>query len=213
MPPPVISVAACVRERAQINSRFNHPACLVVQLRGPQASSHHTAADTEQGKQSFYDQRVGTMIKIISEGTFFYYVPAAKEFSLEGAVFNLPTTTVSQLLAGSDTRLALFNNMLPPNQLLPYWLVWQDGKDLVALDSNVRSGSARDQEFSNALRAIPQRTRCFECGGTFQTLVIDPGLPYPNAPSLDREKILKAKILACPQCGASLRQIVVKIVT
>lgn len=151
------------------------------------------------------------MKTIIAEGTTFRYVPAATKIEAAGIDFKLPNSTVERLLDGADTRLALFDNLLPPHQMLPYWLVWQDEKDLHALDSKVNDGLTTDEDFVSAFRAVPQRTRCFKCGEAFQTLVIDSGDPYPGAPNLHRQKIAKAKILCCPRCGAALRQIVVKI--
>jgi DNA-directed RNA polymerase subunit RPC12/RpoP len=153
------------------------------------------------------------MITIKAEGTEYLYVPATSNPKLVDVKFEVPMTVVEQLIQGADTRLALFKNMLPPHSLVPYWLVWQENKDLQMLDHRVLNGLSTDQDFTNAFRTVPQLTRCFTCGQTYRTLVIDAGDPYPGAPALRREKISKVKTLPCPLCGSSLRQIVVKIVS
>ena len=148
------------------------------------------------------------------EGTRFFYV-LATENALELTELPLsaspPDTRTVILGHGTDTRLAVFASMLPGNPGRFYVLYWPDGTDLVALDQRVAAGTSEDADFAGAVRTVYQETLCGSCGSTWPTLVIPPGDPYPGAPGLLDRKIAAAQLQTCPRCGASLRQLVVKI--
>jgi len=154
------------------------------------------------------------MIDVTCEGTEFKYLSAQDIDNGEGTEFTagLQPAVAERLRKGRDTRLVLFRNLLPPHQWIPYWLVWQNPPDLSALDERARKGLYSAEDFGPAFRTIPQRIRCPKCGQSFQTLLIDAGDPYPNAPELHRKKIARLRILPCPNCGSSLRQLVAKII-
>ncbi len=97
--------------------------------------------------------------------------------------------------------------------VLVYWLYWGDGTDLHALDLRVKAGTYTDADFEGSLKTVYSRHICFSCNREWDALIIPPGDPYLGAPGLDDRK-LKAwwpRLLKCPACGASQRQLVVKI--
>jgi len=154
------------------------------------------------------------MIEVNCEGTRFKYLPAreVEADELRKLQFALDDATVARLCRGEDTRLALFEFQLSPNQWLAYWLVWQTPVDLLALDQRVRDGTYRTEDFAPSIRTMHQRTWCLDCGKIVPTLIVDSADPYPGAANLLREKLTKFRILQCPNCGYSLRQLVVKFI-
>lgn len=154
------------------------------------------------------------MKEIKAEGTSFIYIDSESVAEgLRAAKQSSPSfdpDQASKVLCAQGVRMALFRSQLPPNSHVPSYLVWSDAKGLDDLDSKVRAGTHRDEDFFSSIRTHFQVTRCFSCGEQFDTLVVDPGDPYPGAPDLLQKKIERFRIARCPKCQKSLRQLVAK---
>lgn len=110
-----------------------------------------------------------------------------------------------------DTRLVVIKNFFETNIADVYYLYWDDGSDLDALDAKVENNRYTDQDFVGSVKTVFQWTECLNCRQKWLTLVIPPGDPYQGAPGLLEKKIKKAKFKQCPNCNAPLRQMVVKL--
>lgn len=158
-----------------------------------------------------------TQVKEIkAEGTSFIYVDADSvadglQIAKQGSRPGFDEQQAGKVLLAPDVRMALFRWPLPPNSLMPYYLVWRETAGLRQLDFKVQAGAHRDVDFFPSIRTHFQVTRCFSCGGEFDTLVVDAGDPYPGAPDLLRKKIGLFQFKRCPKCEKSLRQLVAKI--
>ena len=154
------------------------------------------------------------MRQVQAEGTRFLYLTKGEdinslnesELTLSGS---LPEETAA-VLESNDVRLTVFERMLRRKQGGPYFLLWQDGRDLNEVDARVTEGSYTDADFAAALRTTYQETTCDDCGTASKSLVIPPGDPYPGAPGLQERKIASARFARCPRCRAAFRQMVVK---
>ncbi len=113
----------------------------------------------------------------------------------------------------SDFRLVLMRNVFSPDAADVYYLHWNDGQNLNALDIKVEQGTFSDSDFELSVKTVYQRTQCPKCHLWWDTLVIPPGDPYLGAPGLLEKKVAmrSGSYNTCPNCGASLRQLVVKI--
>jgi predicted Zn-ribbon and HTH transcriptional regulator len=151
------------------------------------------------------------MIHIKAEGTQFDYVPANSAATVIESTWSIPPEEAFGLATGQDTRLSRFRDLLSSSRQCPYWLVWQRPTNLLEIDSRAEMGNAEDRDFADAFRAIVQPTRCSQCEAEFRTLIIDPGDPYPDAPTLLQRKIARLEIKRCPKCGGSFRQLVAKV--
>lgn len=78
------------------------------------------------------------------------------------------------------------------------------------LDLNVEYGTFRDEDFIHSVKTFYQLTRCTVCASKWHTLILDLDA-YFDVPGLAREKLSRATIRLCPNCGSILRQLVVKI--
>jgi hypothetical protein len=114
----------------------------------------------------------------------------------------------------SDIRVVL-SKLLQSDVLYLYFLHWDDESDLGKLDEKVVSGTFTDKDFENAVKTQLTETRCFNCNWEGYTLVMPPAEPYIGAPGLEQKKLAlrtaRQGFKTCPNCGASLRQDVVKI--
>lgn len=150
------------------------------------------------------------MIKIIAEGTTFFYVPP----SAGHEAFTRMSTTASEeqlaLASGVDTRLAFFRGRR--ESLIPYWLVWQAPVDLQHLDIEMNKEGANTNIFIGALRTLLLTSRCRSCASEYRTLCIDAGDPYPGNSELHMQKIRTMQIIRCPKCGGIFGLLVAKIV-
>ena len=159
------------------------------------------------------------MNKVQAEGTAYIYFDRADEVPRATAmglrVEGLDPFMVEQLPNSTDVRLALVRSFFRPEAADVYYLYWDDGSDLDALDAKVERGAYTDDDFRNSVKTLYQRTVCANCQSQWDTLIIPPGDPYPGAPRLLQEKIrvraARGSFKACPRCGARLRQMVVKI--
>ena len=156
-----------------------------------------------------------SLISITAEDTHFRYLPGGTDLlAVEGSLFPagpVPPHLLTQLADGPQTRLAQFQSLLPPHDPITYVLTWTDGTNLSQIDAGARAGQLVDRDFYMCFRAAYSRTRCFTCQSVYHTLVIIDGDPYPGNPKLDGEKVRRAPLLTCPNCRASLRRLVVKI--
>lgn len=150
-------------------------------------------------------------MKIEAEGTEFELIDS--EAISERGTFGLELPfSADELAKSSDMRIALFRGHLPPNEPIPYVLVWQDKTDLGDLEARLQNGDYKDQDFSNALRTSYRKLRCPACDAEVRAFVIDSGDPYPFNETLHRDKIEKMEVKKCPHCSSRLRQLVAKIV-
>jgi hypothetical protein len=154
---------------------------------------------------------------VCAEGTYYLYftrsdgVPSATVMGLR--IWHMDDYMVDRLTTGhemSDVRLGL-DRSLRPGLAITYYLHWDDGRDLNALDRRVEEDTYNDEDFKHSAKTHHARTLCFTCHLKWDTLVMDGGDPYYGARHLLQEKITSHRILRCPNCGASLRQLVVKI--
>jgi len=155
------------------------------------------------------------MHKTQAEGTAFWYLTGngdPSEMTSTGLSVHAPDPgIVARVRQAPDVRLVVFERMLKRTQGDVYYLHWNNGQDLVALDQRVIAGTYTDADFAASVKTTYQVTRCDACGSEWQTLVIPPGDPYPGAPGLLQRKIVASKIELCPACRGVLRQAVVKI--
>jgi len=155
------------------------------------------------------------MHKVQAEGTTFWYVTGDEDpadITSTGLVVEAPDPELAaRIRQHPDVRLVVFERMLKRTHGDVYYLFWNNGQDLVALDRRVLAGTYTDADFVASVKTTFQETRCDNCGSHWQTLVIPSGDPYPGAPGLLQRKIALSKFELCPACRASLRQMVVKI--
>ncbi|HEX6100517.1 MAG TPA: hypothetical protein VF432_29650 [Thermoanaerobaculia bacterium] len=157
------------------------------------------------------------MIDVRAEGTDFSYLPrdahVPEDVRISDAPGDLPPFLAERRQSAEDWRVARmsFHPRVPP---AIYALHWMGAPDLDAIDRRVRDGSSTDDDFRDSIRTLFQRTRCFKCGRTWNTLIVPPE-EYLGAPQLMQQKIqartAARAFLSCPECHASLRQLVVKI--
>ena len=155
------------------------------------------------------------MREIHVEGTKFYYFLAddgISEIEATGLSVTTPdTAVVSAAREAVDVRLAVFRRILQPGRGDVYFLFWNNEQNLTIVDQRVAAGSATDDDFTASVKTTHQLTVCERCRSWWSTLIIPPGDPYPGAPGLMERKIAASRILLCPKCGSSFRQMVVKI--
>ena len=155
------------------------------------------------------------MKKIQAEGTTFAYwtradgIPKAIEMGLQ--VKGLEPFMATQLGTCPEIRLILIR-LLDLHIAYIRYLYWDNEQDLDILDDKVVQGKFTDDDFKDAVKTVYQRTVCSNCGYTWDTLVMPPE-PYLGSPGLFEKKLAEKvpKLKTCPNCGASLRQLVVKI--
>jgi hypothetical protein len=159
------------------------------------------------------------MITIRPEGVDYYLyfpkgeVPATPEIG-GLTVYRLPEAfMLQQLPATQDFRLVLERSVLMPTDALVYYLHWDDGLDLEALDRRVLDGIIREADFAQAAKTLYQGTICDRCRTMWDTLVMPTGEIYPGLPvAFAHAKVARHAIIRhCPACGARFRQLVVKI--
>jgi len=118
--------------------------------------------------------------------------------------------------ADDDVRMVLRPRFRAPDSADVYYLYWSEGGRARDIDVRVTQGGYTGTDFTNAVLTIYQATFCTKCGYVWHTLIIPPDNPYLDDRGvfnheLFRTKIVQSKILTCPTCHASLRQLVVKI--
>jgi hypothetical protein len=152
---------------------------------------------------------------VTTEGTTFFYLTGFDdESSIDSSglfVTIQDRAAFSRVRQLCDVRAAVFESMLRRGRGNVYYLYWRDNRDLSELDQRVGTSSYTDEDFVTSVKTIYQNTLCDRCRASWNTLVIPPGDPYPGAPGLLEKKISSSKFVPCPRCGASLRQMVVKI--
>jgi hypothetical protein len=155
------------------------------------------------------------MIDVRTEGTEFSYLPRdarlPEDVRVSDAPGDLPPFLAERRQSAEDWRVVRVPALrVPPINVLH----WMGDPDLDTVDRRVRDGAWTDADFRDSIRALFQRTRCFKCGRTWNTLIVPPE-EYLGAPHLMRQKIqartAARAFLSCPECHASLRQLVVKI--
>lgn len=156
------------------------------------------------------------MKEIQAEGTRYIYftrtdgIPAATVMGLD--VKGIDPFMRQHLAESEDVRLVLIPSPLWPDAAYVYYLHWDDGRDLVALDHKVEEGTYTDEDFRHAAKTLYQKTVCDDCHEDWDTLVMPTGDPYLGAPGLEDVKIREHAVISrCPNCGAFFRQLVVKI--
>jgi hypothetical protein len=110
-----------------------------------------------------------------------------------------------------DVRLVLIRSLFRTDQADVYYLHWDDGRNLHGLDQRVEDGAHTDGDFIHSAKTVYSKTRCPACQLRWDTLIMPPGDPYLGAPGLLYAKIRGHRLERCANCGASLRQLVVKI--
>ncbi|MEC4806810.1 MAG: hypothetical protein SAJ12_22190 [Jaaginema sp. PMC 1079.18] len=91
-----------------------------------------------------------------------------------------------------------------------YYLFWNNGEDLEALDEKVAKDAYTSEEFKYSIITRDQKTICFECGKVWDTLVMESDL-YFGREELCKSKEKQNPWKSCPNCGAKFRIYVVKI--
>ncbi len=152
------------------------------------------------------------MIHISAEGTEFEYVTAAEDVASVRELLD-DIGIPDRYRFGCDTRIALFKSHLPPHRMIPYVLTWQGACDLKLLDNQLEMGICQESVFSRAFRTHPHELICPGCNLVVEALTVDAGDPYPLAPNLHRLKSERLKTRRCPNCQASFRVLVVKVIS
>ncbi|MDQ2831048.1 MAG: hypothetical protein M3Y74_18625 [Chloroflexota bacterium] len=157
------------------------------------------------------------MKEITPEGTRYVYVSRREGIPGSQVVGSHmgeidPVMTV-YLSTSTDIRLVLLKfPWLPEQPLVPYYLYWDDGRDLDLLDTSVENGTYTDADFARAFKTEFVRTLCLACRQRWPSMVMPGGDSYLGAPGLIDEKFKKARFLRCPHCATPLRLAVVKVV-
>jgi hypothetical protein len=105
---------------------------------------------------------------------------------------------------------AILTRWIDPHSAFINYLYWNDNSDLDNLDLKVEQGIFSDSDFAHSVKTSYQLTRCPSCASKWHTLILDLDA-YFDAPGLAQKKLSEATIKLCPNCGAMLRQLVVKI--
>lgn len=127
--------------------------------------------------------------------------------------------------SGADTRFVLVKSPFRSEVgevAYFYYLHWNDGTDLTVLDQKVEERTFTDADFEDAVLTTYQRTRCMYCHHEWHTLHMHIDhylvLGSPRLPEQGNIRLFEVKYARrastfkrCPNCGASLRQMVVKI--
>lgn len=161
------------------------------------------------------------MNEIQAEGTTYLYFTKKEGLpssSILGAtVIGIPDQMIWDTLlktSMNDMRVVL-SKLLEPNTLYLYFLHWDDSANLDILDEQVLNGTFSDADFVNSVKTQLTRTKCLNCDWQGDTLVMPPAEPYIGSPGLERKKLSvryeRHGFKTCPNCGAKLRQDVVKI--
>lgn len=155
------------------------------------------------------------MYTVKAEGTKMFYLLGSEEssdlMSLDLSVSMPEPDALRRIRQSLDVRLVVFESMLRRGRGNVYYMYWKNGKNLDDLDQRVASETYREEDFVDSVKTVFQESRCDRCGSRWRTLVIPPGDPYPGAPGLIERKIAMSKFVACPNCEASFRQMVVKV--
>jgi len=154
------------------------------------------------------------MYRVQAEATSFHYLDAASDpatVAASGLEVSWDPALVVRLQRYADIRVVVFERMLQRKRGDVYYLFWGDGTDLDALDKRILAGTYTDEDFSQSARTVYQVTECSQCRSRWETLVVQPGDPYPGAPGLLQRKISGMRFALCPTCGAVFRQMVAKI--
>jgi hypothetical protein len=156
------------------------------------------------------------MREIRPEGTPYFYFTATDQ--LPGTSYrdmqlsNFDPFMRTALPAAKDCRLVLVKSQFLAGRALVYFLHWDDGTDLLAVDRRVERNAFTDDDFRRSVKTEYQVTRCDSCKRRWHTLVIPPGDPYDDAPGLYEEKLRTHHLIErCPACNTYFRQLVVKI--
>ena len=123
---------------------------------------------------------------------------------------NLKYDLKPELFNQDDVRPILIVTLWNPHLADLNYLYWNNGQNLDELDRKVIQNKFTEDDFAYSVITRYQQTRCFECNWAGHTLVID-DWHYFRTPGLSTLKIRQNKILQCPNCQNSLRQLVVKI--
>lgn len=163
------------------------------------------------------------MIEIQAESTSYIYIAEKDglppETFIDFTVQKVPTQSLWTSVLSKDMndfRFVLIRGFVKNRKdMWVYYLHWHDNIDLVALDEKVLRGTYTDEDFIDAVKTDLQTTICPLCNWAGLTLVMPIGDPYIGAPGLEMQK-LKRRLSAggfrkCPNCGADLKQGVVKI--
>jgi hypothetical protein len=158
------------------------------------------------------------MREIEPEGTSYIYFSKTDDLPAE-RVMGMMVSPIGpfmrrqlQLRASTDFRLVLVRSPFRADDAWVYYLHWDDGTDLDAIDIAVKEGRYTDNDFRHAAKTEYQKTRCDGCHRAWDSLVMPTGDPYLGAPGLDDIKLREHVVIQrCPNCGTSFRQLVVKI--
>lgn len=159
------------------------------------------------------------MKKIKAENTTFIYLFSTDRLSdainaeLNIDVKDIDTEITRKLARGIDTRVILVENIFKSRNYNVYYLYWDDETKLDLLDIKVANDSFTDRDFKYSVKTQYQKTNCFNCHLVWDTLIMPPGDPYLGSPGLMEKKVRDKKLLKCPNCKSSFRQLVVKILT
>lgn len=111
-------------------------------------------------------------------------------------------------------RLVLIPSSITKTGLYLYFLYWLTDKDLEELDRKVESNSFNDEDFRTSVATTFGKIKCSNCrweGDTFVMHLSDAYLAVSQVQEAKLKLMSDDDIKKCPNCGSSLRQLVVKI--
>jgi hypothetical protein len=111
-------------------------------------------------------------------------------------------------------RLVLIPSGVKTSTLIIYFLYWLEDINLEELDLRIENASFNDDDFKTAVATTFGKLKCSHCGWEGYTLVMRLGDAYVAISQLEDKKLKflgEDKIKKCPNCGSSLRQLVVKV--
>ncbi len=115
-----------------------------------------------------------------------------------------------ELMDKSDIRLIFIITPWDYNTANVNYLYWLNIKDLKVLDIRIENNIFTEEDFHGSVITRYQKTKCFHCDSSWDTLVIEE-LNYFRNPGVGLEKIRQSVIKSCPLCQNSLRQLVVYV--
>ena len=149
----------------------------------------------------------------VEEIDLFYLMPGDESSLLDNPpikIEDLDRLLKPELFNPNDFRVILVITPFYFNRATLNYLYWNNGQDLKELDVKVAENNFTENDFKASVITRYQKTRCSNCETWWDTLrIIEDN--YFRTPGLSTTKVRQSNFIECPNCGASLRQLVVKI--